>query len=290
MSPRAQYLRLFFALLFLLFTLTVGEIDESVLAKDLYAVLGLTVGASPTDIKKSYRELARKFHPDKAKNEKEKVVNEGKFPEIAEAYELLSNDNLRSEYDHYRQFMSGGHGRVHGHGPPPGGGGDGGMFMFEDGGGGFMFHGQAGGGEDIFDMFEGMFEGGVGGEAAAHFMHGHQHQHHHHHHSHQDEHMMGELLEIFLQQQRQQDGGGDHHYMEAPPFQPTATESPLRSNEIITPFSPIITTADQSHYAFLDATCAFKVYSYRHKSLRGFLSLMSEHPVLSHAKGVRIML
>jgi molecular chaperone DnaJ len=64
--------------------------------RDLYAVLGVARSASPEEIKKAYRNLARRFHPDRNADNDEAA---NRFREIAEAYETLSNPDLRSRYD-----------------------------------------------------------------------------------------------------------------------------------------------------------------------------------------------
>jgi curved DNA-binding protein len=66
--------------------------------KDYYATLGVPRTASEQDIKKSFRALARKFHPDVAKDKK---IAEEKFKEINEAYEVLSDPDKRKKYDQY---------------------------------------------------------------------------------------------------------------------------------------------------------------------------------------------
>lgn len=65
---------------------------------DYYKILGLSKNASETDIKKAYRKLARKYHPDVNPNDKEA---EKKFKEINEANEVLSNPENRKKYDEY---------------------------------------------------------------------------------------------------------------------------------------------------------------------------------------------
>src|SRR5260370_34688213 len=64
--------------------------------KDYYKVLGVPRGASETEIKKSFRKLAREHHPDVAKNKKQA---EEKFKEINEAYEVLGDPTKRKKYD-----------------------------------------------------------------------------------------------------------------------------------------------------------------------------------------------
>ena len=100
--------------------------------RDYYEVLGLQKGASDNDIKKAFRKMAMKYHPDK---------NPEKFKEINEAYAVLSDPEKKEKYDRF------GHAGVD---PNSGFGGGAGGF------GGF------GGFEDIFDMFGGAF-GGFGG-------------------------------------------------------------------------------------------------------------------------------
>lgn len=108
--------------------------------KDYYQILGLGKGATEADIKKAFRELAHKHHPDKAGGD------EAKFKEINEAYQILSNPQKRAQYDQFGQtFDQGG-------GP---GGGFGGFGGFQGGGVNF----DAG---DLSEMFGDMF--GFGGQ------------------------------------------------------------------------------------------------------------------------------
>ncbi len=65
--------------------------------RDYYEVLGVEKGASKTDIKKAYRQLAKKYHPDVNKSNDA----EEKFKEVQEAYEILSDDQKRTAYDQY---------------------------------------------------------------------------------------------------------------------------------------------------------------------------------------------
>jgi len=66
--------------------------------RDYYETLGLKKGASEEEIKKAYRQLAKKYHPDMNPGDKEAEV---KFKEINEAYSVLSNPDMRSKYDAY---------------------------------------------------------------------------------------------------------------------------------------------------------------------------------------------
>lgn len=81
--------------------------------KDYYAVLGVSESASPEDIKKAYRKLARKFHPDVSKEENAT----DKFKDVGEAYEVLKDPEKRAEYDQLRKYGAKGDGSFQ---PPPG--------------------------------------------------------------------------------------------------------------------------------------------------------------------------
>ena len=71
------------------------------LEKDYYTTLGVSKNASAKEVKKSFRKLAREFHPD---NNPDDAVAEARFKEINEAYDTLSDDEERKEYDHVREM------------------------------------------------------------------------------------------------------------------------------------------------------------------------------------------
>lgn len=103
--------------------------------RDYYEVLGVSKSATDNEIKKAYRTLAKKYHPDVNKDNKDA---EAKFKEISEAYEVLSDPQKRSRYDQF------GHAGVDPSAAGYGGGGAGGFGGFSDV-------------EDIFESFFGGF-------------------------------------------------------------------------------------------------------------------------------------
>ncbi|UER67683.1 molecular chaperone DnaJ [Borrelia sp. BU AG58] len=109
--------------------------------KDYYEILGLSKGASKDEIKKAYRKIAIKYHPDKNQGNKEA---ETRFKEATEAYEVLGDDNKRAQYDRF------------------------GHTAFEGGSGFSGFSGGFSGFSDIFedfgDIFDSFFTGGRGQE------------------------------------------------------------------------------------------------------------------------------
>jgi len=109
-------------------------------SKDPYEILGVNKDATPDDIKRSYRKLAQKHHPDRNKGDK---ASEEKFKEINGAYEVLSDPKKRQQYDQFGEAAF------------SGGGGDGSQGFP----GGFDFGGFGGGFADIFETF---FSGGQG--------------------------------------------------------------------------------------------------------------------------------
>ena len=102
--------------------------------RDYYDILGVSKDASASELKKAYRKLAIKFHPDKNPDDHEA---EEKFKELGEAYEALSDEDKRAAYDRY------------------------GHAAFENGGGGGGFGG--GGFHDASDIFSQVFGGAFGG-------------------------------------------------------------------------------------------------------------------------------
>lgn len=122
---------------------------------DYYGVLGLTKGASTDDIKKAYRKLARKYHPDLNPNDESAHK---KFQEINEANEVLSDPEKRKKYDEYGSNWKQAEQYEQARGQQGGG------YSYQDfGGGGFDgFEGFSSGGSGYSDFFENLF-GGMGG-------------------------------------------------------------------------------------------------------------------------------
>ena len=108
------------------------------MAKDLYEVLGLTKTATDDEIKKAYRKLAKKYHPDLNPGDK---TAEAKFKEINEAYEVLSDPKKKANYDQF------------GTADPQGsnGAGNGGYYSYTTSGSGFDGFGDIFG--DLGDLF-----------------------------------------------------------------------------------------------------------------------------------------
>ncbi|MGJ0204067.1 DnaJ C-terminal domain-containing protein [Leucobacter sp. gxy201] len=129
------------------------------LEKDFYRTLGVSKAASEAEIKKAYRKLARKYHPDSNPGD---ATAETKFKEISEAYAVLSDTEERAEYDQIRAMGAGGARFTAGGGGSQGfedifggmfGGGHRGGAQFGGQPGGFRTGGQ--GYDDIFNMFGG---------------------------------------------------------------------------------------------------------------------------------------
>ena len=115
--------------------------------KDFYKVLGVAKDAKPEEIKKAYRKLARQNHPDQNPGN---AAAEQRFKEISEAYDILSHEAKRKEYDEARRLFGGGGFRFPGSGGQRAGG-----PSVDD-----MFRNASGDG-GLGDLFGGLFNGGT---------------------------------------------------------------------------------------------------------------------------------
>ena len=115
--------------------------------KDYYKILGVSKDATQDDIKRAYRKLARKYHPDA---NPDNPSAEEKFKEIGEAYEVLKDPNKRKRYDmlgsNWKQYERAGTGWT---------GGGGRTYTYDFSGGGFNFGDLSSGFSDFFEMFFG---------------------------------------------------------------------------------------------------------------------------------------
>ena len=118
---------------------------------DYYKILGINKSASPEEIKKAYRKLARKYHPDVNPGDKEA---ERKFKELNEANEVLSHAENRKKYDQYGENWK--HGEQYAQAEQQ-------QRQYQSQGGGGFSGADFGEGEDFSDFFQNMFGGNSGG-------------------------------------------------------------------------------------------------------------------------------
>jgi molecular chaperone DnaJ len=134
-----------------------GDVRREWFEKDYYKVLGVAKNATPAEIKKAYRKLAQKHHPDANPGNREA---EDRFKEVSAAHEVLGDADKRKQYDQVREMAASGFGGVGGFGGP----GPGGRRVRVEG---FPFEdlGDVGGIGDLFSVFTGRGRGRGRGQA-----------------------------------------------------------------------------------------------------------------------------
>ena len=135
-----------------------ADVKREWFEKDYYQVLGVVKNATQAEIKKAYRKLAQKFHPDANPGSKEA---EERFKEVSAAYDVVGDEDKRKRYDQVRDMAASGFGAGAG-GGFPGGFPGGGRVRFED-------LGDMG---DLGDLFGGLFGGGRRGRSRSRVVHG----------------------------------------------------------------------------------------------------------------------
>ena len=132
--------------------------------RDYYDVLGIDRNADDASIKKAYRKMAKKYHPDM---NKDNPAAEEKFKEVTEAYNVLSDKEKKKLYDQFGHAAFEEGAGAGGYGQQAGSGFAGGSFHFGGGPGGYQeFHYT---GEDLDDIFDGIFGHGNGFGGGFHF-------------------------------------------------------------------------------------------------------------------------
>jgi molecular chaperone DnaJ len=139
------------------------DIRQEWFDKDYYQVLGVPKNATEAEIKKAYRKLAQKHHPDANRSD---PAAEERFKEISAAYDVLGDPEKRTNYDQVREMVASGFGRG-GFGGPRGGAGGPGGYTYTTGPGGqrVRVEGFPEGFDvgDLGDLFGGLFGGAGGG-------------------------------------------------------------------------------------------------------------------------------
>ena len=128
--------------------------SENWITDDFYKTLGVSEDASESDIKKAYRKLSRKYHPDLNPGD---AAAEKKFKEISEAYDVLSDKKQREEYDQIRRYGASGMGGF------GGGGFGGGSYTGYPGADAFGGFSNGGAGINIDDLLGGLFGSSASG-------------------------------------------------------------------------------------------------------------------------------
>lgn len=205
-----------------------SEINEELIEKDLYKVLNIDPTSNKAEIKKAYRKLAQIHHPDKS-TAKDREKNEIMFREIAQAYEILSNDDTREEYERIRSYIKDGAYRYH---DRRGGNEPNTREMYE------QYQQQAQREYEAYQrqqqrVFEEMEEEYI--QELRNF-----------------EQFLEDNAEEIQQHLRQQ----ELEWI----MQPALTGSVLMEGEVMFPYSPMMTSIGGEYYTLLDFECSLKIY------------------------------
>ena len=208
-----------------------SQINEELIEKDLYKVLNIDPTANKAEIKKAYRKLAQIHHPDKS-TAKDREKNEMMFREIAQAYEILSNDDTREEYELMRSYIRDNT---------------------------YRYHDRRGGNEpnepNTREMYE-QYQKQAQREYEAYHK--------------QQQRAFEEMEEDYIQELRDFEQFLEDNAEEIQQhlrqqelewiMQPALTGSVVMEGEVIFPYSPMMTSTNGEYYAVLDFECSMKIY------------------------------
>ena len=237
--------------LFVLFILSyspcTSELAEDVIEKDLYKVLGLQGSATKKEIKDAYRRLAKVHHPDKSAP-KDRDMNAKVFRDVAEAYEVLSSEAGRREYDNRRSFHRSSEQYFNSFERPS-------DYHQRDRRRSTHQYEQHYPPQEDFDDQAFMYEQAHMEQAYMEYMHKYAES-------------MRHFEEYLYQQERaymehMSDEGKEYIYEEGRASQqmaPFLVGSHMQEGDVLFPYSPILTASDGSHFALLDGACRFVVY------------------------------
>jgi len=210
-------------------------IDESLIKKDLYKVLGVPQTASTLDVKKAYRKLVKVHHPDKVKEGAERKFHEALFVEIAEAYEILSDQAKRNLYDYERSsFLE-----------------ETNYQKQEE-----QYYRQSQQRQQQYKKQQEQYQREYQQYQEEYMRYQRQQQQQF---EQQQQQFVEDIFRMFDPQSGTANGGGASgafgHF-----FNPVTSNSIFPAGEVIFPYEPIIVSADASHFAFLDHHCSLAVY------------------------------
>ena len=238
-----------FLWLLLLLCVARSEIEEALLDKDLYKVLGVEKDSSTKDIKKAYRKLAQVHHPDKS-TKANKDANEGIFMEIAAAYEVLSDEEQREEYDALR----GARARAR----ADSGGGRGGYheqqrYQYQD------YQEEA---RRQYQEYQEYQREQYERQRQQHEQYYQQQEHYHRRRRRQQE----AYQQAYAEYMDEMESINSHNN-----FGPVFTDAFYPSGAVLLPYNPIMVSAEGTHFALLDVNCTLAVYRGNPDQLMSYL-------------------